>query len=287
MGTPLLTSVPSVRVKREMATLLMTGPIVAALVQAENTKVDLSLKIFDLGGITEHSGVSVFPNFGVRDPVAVNHLCYDPNQWDGYSTWAKRPCPLGFARFDELVDEGDVSVTGLWLHAILAHPLAYAEHRLDHFNRSTWFLVPSGPARTAWSQSVPNPWGFQVRANTMLIAVSDYVDVAARTPLGWPIFWISVALAALVASFSTRMSPVVLALPASAFLYGLTYLVVGVAVGMRYYFWTIAGAALALLVLAAELRARHERVGRRTLIVALSIVAVPTLMAVAARLTLP
>ena len=26
MGTPLLTSVPSVRVKREMATLLMTGP---------------------------------------------------------------------------------------------------------------------------------------------------------------------------------------------------------------------------------------------------------------------
>jgi len=40
-------------------------------------------------------------------------------------------------------------------------------------------------------------------------------------------------------------------------------------------------------VLAAELRARQERVGRRTLIVALSVVAVPTLMAVAARLILP
>jgi len=88
-------------------------------------------------------------------------------------------------------------------------------------------------------------------------------------------------------SVSTRMAPVARALPASAFLYGLTYLVVGVAVGMRYYFWTISGAALSVLVLAAELRARHERVGRRTLIVALSIVAVPTLMAVAARLTLP
>ena len=270
-----------------VAALLMTGPIVAALVRAENTKVDLSLKIFDLGGITEHSGVSVFPNFGVRDPVAVNHLCYDPNQWDGYSTWAKRPCPLGYARFDELVDEGDVSVTGLWLHAILAHPLAYTEHRLDHFNHSTWFLVPSGPAHTAWSQSVPNPWGFQVRPNTMLMAVDDCVDAAARTPLGWPIFWISVALAALIVSVSTRMAPVARALPASAFLYGLTYLVVGVAVGMRYYFWTIAGAALALLVLAAELRARHERVGRRTVVVTLSVIAVPTLMAVAARLTLP
>ena len=147
--------------------------------------------------------------------------------------------------------------------------------------------LPSGPAHTAWSQSVPNPWGFQVRPNTMLTAVSDYVDAAARTPLGWPIFWISVALAALVVSFSTRMAPVVLALSASAFLYGLTYLVVGVAIGMRYYFWTIAGAALALLVLAAELRARHQQVGRRTVTVALSVVAVPTLMAVAARLTLP
>jgi hypothetical protein len=269
------------------AALLTIGPAVAALVQAENTKVDLSLKIFDLGGITEHAGVSVFPDFGVRDPVAANRLCYDPDQWDGYSTWAERPCPLGFARFDALVDEGDVSVTRLWLDAILAHPLAYAEHRFDHFNRSIWFLVPDSPAFTASSQSVPNPWGFQVRPNAMLTWVGNYADAAAVTPLGWPIFWISLALAALIASFSVRMPPVVRALPASAFLYGLSYLVVGVAVGMRYYVWTITGAALAVLVLAVELRARRLDVGRRTLMVAVSVVAVPTLMAVVGRLTLP
>ena len=70
------------------AALLMIGPMIAALVEAENTKVNLSLMIFDLGGITEHSGVSQFPDFGVRDPVAVNHHCYDPVQWDTYSTWA-------------------------------------------------------------------------------------------------------------------------------------------------------------------------------------------------------
>jgi hypothetical protein len=269
------------------AAFLMVGPAVAALVQAETTKVDLSLKIFDLGGITEHSGVSVFPEFGVRDPVAVNRLCYDPDQWDGYSTWAKRPCPLGFARFDELVDEGDVSVTRLWLNAILSHPLAYAEHRLDHFNRSVWFLVPDSPAFTASSRSVANPWGFQVRPNATLTAISGYADTAAVTPLGWPIFWISVALAALIVSLSAKMAMVVRALPASAFLYGLSYLVVGVAVGMRYYFWTITGAALAVLVLAAELRARRQGIGRRTLVVAVWIVAVPTLMAVAGRLALP
>jgi hypothetical protein len=268
------------------AALLIAGPAVASLVQAEDTKVDLSLKIFDLGGITEHSGVSVFPDFGVRDPVAVNRRCYDPNQWDGYSTWAKRPCPLGFARFDELVDEGDVSVTRLWLREIASHPLAYAEHRLDHFNRSTFFLVPSGPAFTAWSQSVPNPWGFQVTPNAVLSAISGYANLAGTTPLGWPIFWISLALAAVIIAFASKCPPVVRAIAASAFLYGLSYLVVGVAVGMRYYFWTITGSAIAVLVLAVELRARRERVGRKALITALVVVAAPTLMAVAARLAL-
>jgi hypothetical protein len=268
------------------AALLITGPAVASLVQAEDTKVDLSLKIFDLGGITEHSGVSVFPDFGVRDPVAVNRRCYDPNQWDGYSTWAKRPCPLGFARFDELVDEGDVSVTRLWLREIASHPLAYAEHRLDHFNRSTFFLVPSGPAFTAWSQSAPNPWGFQVTPNAALSAISGYGNAAGATPLGWPIFWISLALAAAIIAFVSKPPAVIRAIAASAFLYGLSYLVVGVAVGMRYYFWTITGAAIAVLVLAVELRSRRERIGWQALITAVVVVAAPTAMAVASRLAL-
>lgn len=266
---------------------LMVGPAIAALVQAEQTKVDLSLFIFDLGGITEHSGVSQFPDFGVRDPVAVNHRCYDPDQWDSYSTWAKRPCPLGFARFDALVDEGDVSVTGVWLRAIASHPVAYAEHRFDHFNRSSWFVVPSGPEFTAWSQSVPNPWGFQVRPNGLLSAVDSYASAAAATPLGWPIFWISIALASLLIAFSAPMAGEARALAGSAFLYGLSYLVVGVAVGMRYYVWTIAGAAIAALVVAVGLRASRERVCRRTTLVASGVVAVPTLMAIAARLMLP
>ena len=266
------------------AAMLMIGPAISALVQAEKTKVELSLMIFDLGGITEHSGISQFPDFGVPDPVAVNHRCYDPVQWDSYSTWARTPCPLGFDRFDALVDEGDVSVTALWLRAILTHPIAYAEHRLDHFNREIWFLVPSGPDFTAWSQSVANPWGFQVRPNTLLTAVSAYADAAAKTPLGWPIFWMSLALAVVILSFSTRTSATVRALAASSFLYGLSYLVVGVAVGMRYYFWTIIGAALAALVLAVELRSRREKVRRKFLIVAAVVLAVPTVLAIAARL---
>ena len=118
--------------------------LIAAVLHAEDTDVQLSLIIFDLGGITEHSKVSQFPDLNVRNPVAVNHHCYDPKGWDSYSSWAKTPCPLGFDPFQSLIDNGDVNAKDLWVHSILHHPIAYLEHRLTHFNLSTWFFVASG-----------------------------------------------------------------------------------------------------------------------------------------------
>jgi hypothetical protein len=268
------------------AALMMSGPAVAVLVHAEKTGVDLSLIIFDLGGITEHAGVSQFPDLGVRDPVAVNHRCYDPYEWDSYSDWAKQPCPLGFDRFQAFLDDEDVNARALWLRAIASHPIAYAQHRLAHFNLSAWFIVAEGPLFTAWSQSVPNPWGFHIRPNAIVSLVGGFADAVAATPLGWPIFWISMALAALIAGLATHMPTEVRALAASAFLYGAAYLVVGVATGVRYYFWTFTGAALAVLVLAVELRSRRLRVPARLMAIAAAVVALPTLIAIAARLAL-
>jgi MFS family permease len=268
------------------AACVMTGPAVAALVQAEKTGVSLSLIMFDLGGITEHSGVSVFPDMDVPNPVAINHRCYDPHGWDSYSTWAKRPCPIGFDRLQSLVDDEDVDARAVWVHGIVAHPIAYVEHRLEHFNTSTFFLVRSGPHFTAWNQSVPNPWGFQVRPNPVLAAVGAITNAAAWTPLGWPIFWISLAAAALLLAVSLSLRSQVLALSASAFLYGAGYLIVGVATGMRYHLWTITGAALAAVLVAGELWHGRLRPTGRVAILAAAVVAVPTIMALLARLAL-
>lgn len=265
---------------------LAAGPIVSRLVQAEDMDVQLSLIIFDLGGITEHSGVSAFPNLGVANPVQVNRRCYDPQQWDGYSSWAKRPCPLGFDRVQSLVDNDDFDPKSAWLHAVLAHPVAYAEHRLAHFNVSTWFLVGEGPDFTAWSQSVPNPWGYQVRPNGALEAVTALADAASETPIGWPIFWISVSLAAFVIAASARLIPAIIAIAASAWLYGTGYLIFGVATGMRYHFWTITAAALAAVLVAGECWTRRTLVSRSALGAGSAIVAVPTLLAIIARLAL-
>jgi hypothetical protein len=263
--------------------LLVIGPAINATLDAEHTDVDLSLIIFDLGGITEHSGVDAFPNLGVRNPVAVNHRCYDPTQWDSYSTWAQTPCLLGFERFQNAKDDDEFDPVTVWLTAIARHPLAYAEHRLQHFNLSAAFLVASGPDFTAWSQSVDNPWGYKVRPNAVIASVTGVTDAAARTPIGWPIFWMSVAFATLVVGLLIRSQPVPIALAASSFLYGFSYVVLSVAVGMRYYVWTIIGAALAALLMGDGLANRDQKSAGRAMRIGTAIVAVPTALAILAR----
>ena len=266
------------------AAFLAIGPAISGLLHAENTDVKLSLIIFDLGGITEHSGVSQFPDLKVRNPVAVNHRCYDPYGWDSYSDWAARPCPIGFDAIQPLVDDEGLNPTLLWVRAIAAHPVAYLEHRFTHFNLSSWFIVPSGPKFTAWSQSVPNPWGFQVRQNALTRATGFAVDAAAHTPLGWPIFWISLALAALIAGLIDDMPRETIAIAASASAYGAGYLLVGVATGIRYYMWTFSGAAVAALLIGAELWRRRSQRRSRLLAIPGAIIALTTLAAIVARM---
>lgn len=264
--------------------LLAIGPAINAAVQADNSDVQLSLIIFDLGGITEHSGVSVFPDMNVKDAVAVNHRCYDPSEWDSYSDWAQRPCPLGFDRMQPMVDDEDFDPRAVWFHAIVAHPLAYAAHRLAHFNLETWFVVPRGPSFTAGTQSVDNPWGFRVPRNALLSTIHAVANAAAGTPLGWPFFWISLALAAWTVAHATRMDAAVQAVAASAFLYGAGFAAVGVATGIRYYVWTISGAAIATVLVAARITMGEARPRRSVTALASAIVLVPLAIGITARL---
>jgi len=293
-GLPLLLAVlPNALTRTKMRTiafgalsalmLFAIGPVINFALQAEKTDVDLSLIIFDLGGITERSGVNAFPELNVSDPVDANHRCYDPSEWDTYSTWAQKPCPVGFERFQEAKDDGDFNPVRLWLGAIFDHPLAYAQHRLTHFNLSTAFLVPSGPAFTAWSQSVPNPWGYTIGSNAIVRTLTAFADAGAKTPVGWPIFWISVALAALVRAALMRAPTVVIALASSSFLYGLSYLLLGVAVGMRYYFWTMAGAAVAAVLVVGEKNSGRTPSSRAATVIPAVIVALPTTLAILGR----
>jgi uncharacterized membrane protein YjjB (DUF3815 family) len=133
---------------------------------------------------------------------------------------------------------------------------------------------------------VPNPWAFHIRDNGIVATVTAITNAAALTPLGWPIFWISIALAALVLAAASGLRRELLALAASPFLYGAGFLFVGVATGMRYHFWTISGAAVAALLVGGELWPRRTELPRTAVIVAAIVVIAPTALAIAARLAL-
>jgi hypothetical protein len=269
-----------------VAALMLVMPTLDALIGARRSDVGLSLILFDLGGITEESGRSQFPAMSVADPVAANHRCYDRAEWDGYSSWAKAPCRLGFDPFRAAVERQRISPVRLSLGAVAAHPVAYARHRLGHFNLATWFLVPAGTADTGWDQSDPNPWNYRVPPNTLLRAVQSLGDGVGDTPLLWPFFWIALAAAAFVLAAGAKLEAEIVALALSAFLYGGGYLLLGVATSLRYHLWTVTGAALAAILVADALARAEARAPRGAWVAAAAVLLLPTAAAIGARWTL-
>ena len=246
-----------------LATLALVAamPVANRLIGASHSGVELSLVIFDLGGITEQSGVNVFPDdLEVPNAVAVNHGCYKPARWDSYSDWVDPECPLGFTAWNDNVDPAEVRPVPFWLRAIAAHPIAYAEHRLNHFAINTRILpLADAVERPVPVASAPNPWGFHIEPNWLTRLVDGWAIVVAHTPLGWPIVWIAVAAGALTAGAGLPSARLTVPLAASSLFYGGGYLVFSVASELRYHLWTELAALIALLLAVADPAVRSRR----------------------------
>jgi hypothetical protein len=260
--------------------LVAAMPVANRLLHADRSGVELSLVIFDLGGVTEHSGIDAFPPQAVADPVAVNHGCYSPVKWDPYSWWVESPCPIGFESIRTALARTGASPYRLWAAAVLTHPLAYAAHRLAHFNINTRFLVHDEVERPVTDQSAPNDWHYRITPNPAQRVIDGWAVWSGGTPLGWPICWLALALGVLIVA--PRLPSRGLAVPValSAFLYGLSYLPLSVAAELRYHLWTMLGTAVAAAIATSEL----AFVPRRRLAVALAPLLVVTLLCVAWRL---
>jgi hypothetical protein len=261
-----------------LALLLLVLPTVNSALRARPTGVELSLVIFDLGGITENSGTNVFPPVpGIHDPVAVNHGCYDPAKWDPYSWWVDEPCAIGFTNLVPALYRTGESPYRLWLQAIAAHPIAYTEHRLAHFNANSRFLVRGEIVKPVPDQSDPNPWNYSIQPTALVSTLDRTVTDLEATPLEWPIWWIGLAAGLLLLAPLLPSRTLISALGLSSLLYGLGYLVLSVASEMRYHLWTIIAALVAAVLTASDL-ARLPQLPVRRLAAALML---PALIAVA------
>jgi hypothetical protein len=149
-----------------------------------------------------------------------------------------------------------------WRQAILKHPAAYFAHRLEYFNSSLYFLVPSFSFRYSKAADLA-PYGTR-RIEQREITL-DYLK---NNFLWWPVVWLYLGGCALACLEMVRGASVTAymgrLLITSGLLFAGAYLIVGVATESRYYYWSVMaillGIILALGNLAAVMRT-HRRLG--------------------------
>ena len=132
----------------------VSGLINHSVLNATPVGIIRSLEIFDMAGIAFYSGdVSVFGpgNSFTRQDV---DSCYTPILWDTLSPWGE--CRFFWNRLAVARDLQGVEklapmaamearpnpeLLNHWVASIIAHPLAYARHRLAHFSSAIYFLA--------------------------------------------------------------------------------------------------------------------------------------------------
>lgn len=188
----------------------MVGLVALSSAMVQRTGVERGLQLYDMAGIDHFTDGKRFP----RD-------CYTPFFWD---TLATGRCSNRFQRSESLTAE--------WLTTIARHPVAYAMHRIAHFNRSIFFVVP--PAQ----QCVEAPEMHDC-------PVSARSDFLTKNALFWPCIWLAVGIALLLVP---NVGTLATGLVWSGLAYGLSYAIVGVASDFRYFLWTEIAVQLALVL---------------------------------------
>lgn len=239
--------------------LLLAMPMADKALGAKSSDVNLSLVIFDLAGITGHGGQNAFPAMNVQNPVAAVRACYTPVKWDSFSWWVEPLCPLNFEEVRRTFHATHVSATPFWIGQIVRHPLAYALHRMEHWNINARFWVHDEVERPVQRESAPNEWNFHVGHGAALDFVDGVAVKSADTPLGWPCVWMALAFGLMLAARRLASARIVWTLAGSALFYGLGYAVFSVASELRYYLWTMMAVAMALVVALSDFPALPRR----------------------------
>lgn len=229
------------------------------LLGASASGVEKTQPLYDLAaiGISDPKGSPFTPAELAR---IKEKACVKPFFWD----------PLGDeiacgSTVERLQSEAPATLYRLWANAIVAHPLAYARHRLAHWNSTERWLIPPGrigaePPAT----SEPNPYGLAAPTSALARAIHAAGAAEAGTPLGWPMFWTFLAIVAAPFAWARRNEPaasLALALAASAIGLEASFLLVSIASDLRYHLWAMTASALALILLADGFTVSRGRAG--------------------------
>nr|WP_315382547.1 hypothetical protein [uncultured Sphingomonas sp.] len=262
------------------AVIAVLTPINQRLLHAAPSGVERSLPLFDLAGIAHHAGPQAVPQVPARLwHRAEARGCLTPILWD----------PIGDEKAcGYIVDTLQRAAPGTtlrsaWIEAIATHPLAYAEHRIAHWNSEMRLWMPATmPGTGPLARSEPNTIGLG-SPDKRINGFQKLGYTLASSAAGAPILWFAVAIGVLFCSWPARdgAGGVAVTLALSAILTELAFGVVGVASDYRYHVWGMLAAGLALLA-ASGTRPPPQRV----LVGVLGVVAVAAVV-ILARWILP
>jgi hypothetical protein len=251
------------------------------LLGASSSGVAKSQALFDLAAIAVAAPGASNPFTPMERQQFVAHHCVKEFFWDPLGD--PSACGPLTARVNAQAE------TDLYIElarAAAAHPLAYAEHRVGHWNSTErWLVEPNLPDAAPPVEAEANDLGLETPASALAASWQNVAAVEAATPLGWPIGWTLVGLFFLPSAWRRRTDTaggLSVALLVSALTLETSFLVISIASDLRYHLWSMTSSALALILLGKDLS-----LTRRELIACASITALVIFGGLFARSSLP
>ena len=263
------------------AVVLLTPAINRGLLGAQREGPENSLLLYDIAGTAIRAKTDVAGVPAVRWQAIAAAGCYSSEGWDALSEHGRCTIAPGLA-----ADPDTPPLYGIWIRTLAAHPLAYAAHRLAHFNATMrWLIATDEYGAVAPVDPERNTLGLGAPPGVAARLFQQAGDAWASLPTGWPIVWLALAVAGLWLSRRAPPGPetqLAQALLLSAAAGGLSYGIVSVASDLRYHLWTMLAAGLGLVLLAGA-----DGIRRREASLLLAVALVVVAGGTATRLLLP
>jgi hypothetical protein len=215
-----------------------------------------TIMVFDLGGISHFAKENQFPGTWTgEEKTLITTGCYHPTDWDIY--WIRPPCIFVMQRLDEGEKLfGTPAIVQAWTRAIVAHPIAYLQHR----SAFMWNFL-AGRNLTIWTLDVYDPPKIALAGRSGFAAVRAIDDALKPTPLSRAGTWLLGCLVICAFAWPRRDRPsgaFAIGLCGSAAVYVLTFYAVGVASDFRYAYPAVLAALAGGVALAAPLGSKTK-----------------------------
>jgi hypothetical protein len=228
---------------------LMVPLVYYAWLGAKRENVLHSIFVFDLAGISHFAGENQFPvSWSADENAMLIGPCYRAGDWDDY--WTRQPCLFVMKKLESEKLFGSRTLAEAWLHSVMAHPLAYLEHRLAVTGN---FLFAR--TLTVFTTDIAHPDRTVFTDNAWFTALKSLNDRLGDTPLFRAGAWLLLCILWCIVGWRHRATPpgaFLLGTSGSAVVYMATFVPVGVAGDFRYALPAVLAGLAALVVLAAQ-----------------------------------